>query len=443
MWLRFIRLGLDDIVCSIDGRSIRGRSRTCSARASLDDAREEQRTEQRADRRNEQGEAHDIGEKAGRQQEDTGYQQEQTIQDLGHRQLTAPKGGACAAQRVEPLPPKQRGADDGGQHNDAERPPQPDGLAEANEDRDLQEWNADEGDEDAKRHLSFPVFRPKLLSKDYDFRCWTTRCQPASVTSYSGRCGLRARSQTVGDAAGHGSWKASVSLISFSSQWWRRSSSCGCVTYWAGGTGHERRPQSSIFGRRAESGDKNVIPLPERSSPSPREEDTLTEPQATPVAEAAANEGASVVTAGIAQIKSRDPNFDASEFLAGSRVAYEMIVVSFANGDIDTLRPLLADDVYSNFASAIDEREGQKETLETTLVAIDSADVIEARLNGGLAEITVKFVSELVNVTRNAEGEIVSGDPRVVDTITDLWTFARDVRASDPNWRLVATSSPN
>ncbi len=208
-------------------------------------------------------------------------------------------------------------------------------------------------------------------------------------------------------------------------------------------TGHERRPQSSIFGRRAESGDKNVIPLPERSSPSPREEDTLTEPQATPVAEAAANEGASVVTAGIAQIKSRDPNFDASEFLAGSRVAYEMIVVSFANGDTDTLRPLLADDVYSNFASAIDEREGQKETLETTLVAIDSADVIEARLNGGLAEITVKFVSELVNVTRNAEGEIVSGDPRAVDTITDLWTFARDVRASDPNWRLVATSSPN
>ena len=120
-----------------------------------------------------------------------------------------------------------------------------------------------------------------------------------------------------------------------------------------------------------------------------------------------------------------------------------MIVTSFANGDTDTLRPLVADEVYSNFAQAIDNRERRGEIVETTILSIKSADVIEADINVSLAEVTVKFVTEMVSVTRDANGEVVAGDARAVQDVTDIWTFARSAKSSDPNWTLIETRSPN
>ena len=144
--------------------------------------------------------------------------------------------------------------------------------------------------------------------------------------------------------------------------------------------------------------------------------------------------------AGLAQISIADRSFSADGFLAGARAAFEMIVTAYAQGDTATLRPLLADDVYDNFAAAIRGRQDAKQTLETTLIGIKTADLLEARMEGRTAFVTVKFVSEQVNVTRNAAGEIVEGDPNRVTTVTDVWTFARNTRASDPNWALVQTS---
>lgn len=142
----------------------------------------------------------------------------------------------------------------------------------------------------------------------------------------------------------------------------------------------------------------------------------------------------------LAQIRAAEPSFDPPEFLAGARVAFEMIVGAFARGDTAALRPLLADDVYDNFAAAIAGRTQAKQTLETTLIGIKGAEIIEARLDNRNALVTVKFVSEQVNVTRNAAGEVVDGDPQLAAAVIDIWTFARRVRASDPNWALVQTS---
>ncbi|MDH3475863.1 MAG: Tim44/TimA family putative adaptor protein, partial [Rhodospirillales bacterium] len=76
-------------------------------------------------------------------------------------------------------------------------------------------------------------------------------------------------------------------------------------------------------------------------------------------------------------------------------------------------------------------------------VGVKEAEIIEAELQGKTAFVTVKFVSEQVNVTRNAVGEVVDGDPNHVAAITDIWTFARNTRSRDPNWTLVATRSSN
>ena len=138
-----------------------------------------------------------------------------------------------------------------------------------------------------------------------------------------------------------------------------------------------------------------------------------------------------------------DPNFQPDQFTNGARTAYDMVLTSFASGDVDTLRALLDDDVYMNFQRAITDRDNRGETLETTLVAVKSGDIVEARAVGRMAEVTIKFVAELVNVTRDKDGEVTSGDARGIQNMTDFWTFARDVRSPDPNWKLIATRSEN
>jgi predicted lipid-binding transport protein (Tim44 family) len=141
-------------------------------------------------------------------------------------------------------------------------------------------------------------------------------------------------------------------------------------------------------------------------------------------------------------VKNADPSFDAQGFLQGARGAFEIIVKAFAAGDKAALQPLLSKDVFARFAEAIDKRVAAKETLETTLAAIKSAEITESSVEGQMALVTVKFVSDQTNVTRGADAAIVDGDPQHAAEHVDSWTFARPVRAPDPNWTLVATHSP-
>ena len=138
-----------------------------------------------------------------------------------------------------------------------------------------------------------------------------------------------------------------------------------------------------------------------------------------------------------------DPSFDPAQFLDGAKAAYEMVVGAFAEGDGKTLEQLLGDDVLDGFTRAIAEREQRGETLTSTLVGIDKADIIEAEIKDRQALVTVKFVSELISVTRDADGEVVEGDPKKVREVTDIWTFAREVASRNPNWKLVATEAAN
>lgn len=147
--------------------------------------------------------------------------------------------------------------------------------------------------------------------------------------------------------------------------------------------------------------------------------------------------------AGLAQIKSTDQSFRERDFLKGARSAFEMIVEAFAQGNGKVLKSLLDDPVYENFAAAIREREKAGHTLETTLVGIEQAEIIRAEMQGRNAIVTVKFKSGQVNATRDESGEVVEGDPNNVVEVTDIWTFGRDTRRSDPNWSLIATGAPD
>jgi predicted lipid-binding transport protein (Tim44 family) len=201
-------------------------------------------------------------------------------------------------------------------------------------------------------------------------------------------------------------------------------------------TGNEPPPVSrreSIEPRRQSSskGEDNVIALPRAREAAP------VRPRHSVLNSIDAN---SPVAAGLNAIRGDDPDFDADAFVEGAKVAHEMIVKAYADGDRAQLRPLLADDVLQSFEGAISAREKAGHRVECGFVGLKSATLEDARLKGRVSEITVKFVSELITATRDAAGVVVEGAAGVVREVTDIWTFARDTRSADPNWKLVATA---
>jgi len=152
-------------------------------------------------------------------------------------------------------------------------------------------------------------------------------------------------------------------------------------------------------------------------------------------------EPGSTVAAGLDAIVRADRSFDAKQFIAGARGAYEMIVMAYAEGDRRSLKNLLSKEVYEGFEAAIRDREVKGEKVETRFVSIDKSDIIGAELRGPNAHVTVRFVSQLVSVTRDSAGNVTDGNAEKVSDVTDVWTFARDVSSRDPNWKLVATEA--
>ncbi len=123
------------------------------------------------------------------------------------------------------------------------------------------------------------------------------------------------------------------------------------------------------------------------------------------------------------------------------KIAYEMIVISFADGDRKVLQNLLSKDVFEGFVSAIDERETRGESVRSSFVGIDKAEIAGAEMKGSEAHVTVNIVSQMISSTYDKDGKLIDGDPENVLEIKDLWTFARDTRSRDPNWKLVATEA--
>lgn len=147
------------------------------------------------------------------------------------------------------------------------------------------------------------------------------------------------------------------------------------------------------------------------------------------------------LAAGLDAIVAHDSSFDPRHFLSGARSAYEMIVLAFANGDRRSLKDLLSSEVYESFEAVIKDREKHEQKTETRFVSIDKAELVGAEARDRAAQLTVRFVSQMISVTRDKTGAIVDGNPDKVADITDVWTFARDTSSRDPNWKLVGTGS--
>ena len=196
-------------------------------------------------------------------------------------------------------------------------------------------------------------------------------------------------------------------------------------------TGHDPRTdeaRSGSYGRDQDGSNDNVVSTPGNRSHQdaadiePTYQGTALEP-------------------GLVQIKMADSSFSATQFLEGASKAFEFIVTAFANNNTDTLKPLLSPDVFSRFASAIQDREDRGETMETELVVLRPPKLEAAEIDGSRAMLVVRFQSDQVNVVKDKDGNIIDGDRDHIETVTDIWTFARELHSDSPNWQLVSTIS--
>jgi predicted lipid-binding transport protein (Tim44 family) len=203
-------------------------------------------------------------------------------------------------------------------------------------------------------------------------------------------------------------------------------------------TGRERPPYdpySTPDAVRNASGDK-VVTLPQRNAEPVRPPDAAED---SPDRYAGFAMPGSPVARGLDAISAADRTFDVKQFIAGARAAYEMIVTAYAAGDRRALKGLLEREVFDGFDAVIRQREARGETVESRFVSIDASEIINAQLRGKVAQITLRFVSQLVSATRNRNDTVIDGSADAVTSVTDIWTFAREVTSRDPNWKLVAT----
>ena len=143
----------------------------------------------------------------------------------------------------------------------------------------------------------------------------------------------------------------------------------------------------------------------------------------------------------LAAMKMAEPGFGVGEFLEGARGAYEMILMAFEKGDIDSIRPFLANDVAETFDEVVSSRREKGLSVEASFVGLREIKLTDATFDRDTSygEITIRYVGEISSVVRNAEGEVVEGDPTEIRRQRDIWTFGRRLGIDDPNWQLVAT----
>ncbi len=212
----------------------------------------------------------------------------------------------------------------------------------------------------------------------------------------------------------------------------------------------------SVLGQRPQ----RDAPPRNQAAPAPFRRDTVGQPgNVIPMTTAANDRGASVehgadpdrwkgfaepdspLAHNLDALEAAAHGFDPAGFLSGARSAYEITVTSFAKGDRKRLRDLLSPEVLEGFSRAISDREARGEKVDMTLVSIDDAKIIDAQVKDMIGQVTVRFLSKLITATRDREGKVVDGSPDKVVDVTDVWTFSRDTRSSDPNWQLVATET--
>ncbi|WP_375598965.1 Tim44/TimA family putative adaptor protein [Devosia sp. Naph2] len=206
-------------------------------------------------------------------------------------------------------------------------------------------------------------------------------------------------------------------------------------------TGNERPPidrSRSTPTEKQTANEDTVVPIRPRAAQPDLDDERRARKLEAEIEQAAA--GNAELATGLKSVAEADPTFSPKSFLEGAKQAYEMIVTAFAEGDRQTLKNLLDKPIYDSFQRAITERESEGKTVDFTFVGLPRIAIVDAEFDKKDVNVTVDFHAEVVSATRDKDGNLVEGNADQVQTIADEWTFSRNPKSRDPNWKVIATS---
>ena len=192
----------------------------------------------------------------------------------------------------------------------------------------------------------------------------------------------------------------------------------------------------------AENANDNVVTLPQKGSgrkSASRASGRPENPAITQIDNVAGKR--TKLNKTLKSILERDASFEPDSFVSGAKLAYEMIVNAFADGDKKTLKSLLSKEVYGGFAEAIDERVSNGEKVQSSFVGIEKASIVGAEMQKDETQIIIRFHSQIISATLDKDENIIDGDLQDVAEKIDVWTFARSIKSRDPNWKLIGTEA--
>ena len=149
------------------------------------------------------------------------------------------------------------------------------------------------------------------------------------------------------------------------------------------------------------------------------------------------------INSALRKIYNQDENFDTKEFLDGSKKAFEFIIKNYSEENLEPLKNLLSKSIYNDFKSQINDRIKKSQNLDITIIGIKHAEIIQSSLKSNIANISVRFNSEQVQVIKDLKGKIIEGDSNQILTIDEKWSFSKNLKSNDPNWTLEKIEESN
>ena len=139
-------------------------------------------------------------------------------------------------------------------------------------------------------------------------------------------------------------------------------------------------------------------------------------------------------------ISTIDPTFNEKEFLKGAQNFFQMVIDSFVKGNLKDITNYIDDKLIKSFKLVIDERLEEGESLKIDIVKINSIKIKDAKELKNFLRLSVLFETEQIKVLKDKKGKVIDGDPKKSILVKDLWTFEKEIKSKNINWKLVETS---
>lgn len=139
------------------------------------------------------------------------------------------------------------------------------------------------------------------------------------------------------------------------------------------------------------------------------------------------------------QLHTVTPSFDPHHFLQGAERAFPMIIDAFSKGDKKTLESLLSENLYKDYAKAIDTREKNGETWDSEVVEMTTALISDADISDQIATITVDFETIEKTTVRDKEGNFIDEQDGQSEKSKNCWSFEKDLKSKQHIWTLTDT----